>query len=382
MELLALTLLVVFAGIVLIAPIASRIGIPVNVAEILFGIVIGVSLFDLIPKSPIIDFISSFGLGYLMFLAGLEVNFERLDQRTLKKTVAIAAASVSIPFLAGALLSFWVDVHVLLLGTIFCTTSIGLILPLSKDPRLAKRLSNMLLPSVVLVDIMSVFLLSIALTTAEGSLDISFLYSFITMLALFVLPLFLSRERVRRKIQGMLDRGRHLDMEVKIAFALIFLLTAASGWLGFHYIIGTFIAGLMISTVLPKTTSVLKDFRSIGWGFFIPMFFIFIGAEVNLPALFSNVHNLIILLVIIAVGILSKLIGVGLVAKLSGLSLRQSTACGLFHSARLSLIVAAADISIMLGLVDESLFSMFVILAIVSATVAPVLGKYLLMKGS
>ncbi len=381
MELLAITLLVVFAGIVLVAPIASKTGIPVNVAEILFGIIIGVSLFDLIPKSPVIDFISSFGLGYLMFLAGLEVDFEEIDHRALKKTVLVAVASVSIPFLAGVSLSLWIDVNALLLGTIFCTTSIGLILPLFRDPQLAKQLSNMLLSSVVLVDIMSIFLLAVALATMRGSLGISFLYSFIVMLTLFALPLSLSAERVRSKIQSTLVRGHNLgpDTEVKATFALIFLLAAASIWLGFHYIIGTFIAGLIISMVLPKTTLVLKNLRSWGWGFFIPMFFIFIGAKVDLPVLFSNVRNLIILLVIIAVGILSKLIGVGLVAKLSGLSLKKSIACGLFHSARLSLVVAAADIFVELGLVDESLFSMFIILAITSAIMAPVLGRYVLM---
>ena len=62
MESLTFTMLVVFGGVVLLPPIARRIGIPVIVAEILFGIVIGVSLFDLIPKNPIVDFFSSFGL--------------------------------------------------------------------------------------------------------------------------------------------------------------------------------------------------------------------------------------------------------------------------------------------------------------------------------
>ena len=79
---------------------------------------------------------------------------------------------------------------------------------------------------------------------------------------------------------------------------------------------------------------------------------------------------------------MTKLIGVDLVAKLSGLSLKKNIACGLFHSARLSLVVAAADIFVELGLVDESLFSMFIILAITSAIMAPVLGRYVLMRSA
>jgi Kef-type K+ transport system membrane component KefB len=80
------------------------------------------------------------------------------------------------------------------------------------------------------------------------------------------------------------------------------------------------------------------------------------------------------------VGMLSKAVSVATATKLSGMDMRKSMAFGLFHTARLSLILAAADISIRLGLIDERIFSIFVILALVSATVAPALGKYTLRK--
>jgi Kef-type K+ transport system membrane component KefB len=83
--------------------------------------------------------------------------------------------------------------------------------------------------------------------------------------------------------------------------------------------------------------------------------------------------------VIIAVGMLAKALSVTVATRLSGVkSMRRSIAFGLFHTARLSLILAAADISIRLGLIDERLFSIFVILAVVTSTVAPALGKYVL----
>ena len=312
----------------------------------------------------------------------LGTDFGELSHHILKKTVAITIASISIPFLAGVLLSHWVDVHPLLLGTILCTTSMGLILPLTKELKLAKRLSEMLLASVVLVDIISIFLLSFALAAAKSSLEIGFLYSFIAMLTLFLLPLLVSRKWFRRNVQNRLVKESYFDIEVRLAFALIFLLAVASNWLGFHSIVGAFIAGLIISEVLPKTALAKEKLQSFGYGFFIPLFFIFTGAKVNLPAVFSNVDNLIILLAIVAIGMLSKVISVAVVAKLTGLELKESIAFGLFHAARLSLIVAAADISIELGLVDESLFAMFVILAIVSALVAPLLGKYILARGT
>jgi len=87
-----------------------------------------------------------------------------------------------------------------------------------------------------------------------------------------------------------------------------------------------------------------------------------------------------VLLVIIAVGVLAKVVSVAIAGKLSGVNMRRSIAFGLFHTARLSLILAAADISIRLGLIGERLFSIFVILAVVTSTAAPALGKFILGK--
>ena len=108
------------------------------------------------------------------------------------------------------------------------------------------------------------------------------------------------------------------------------------------------------------------------------MFFIFTGSRVDLPGVFSDISNLTVLVALVVAGILSKIIGVGIAARFSGFKIRESIALGLFHSARLSLIIAAADISIRLGFISESLFAMLIILAVVSATIAPALGRRLL----
>jgi Kef-type K+ transport system membrane component KefB len=136
MDSLALTLVIVFAGVVLLPPLARRIGMPVIVAEILFGIIIGKSLFDLVPDHPTVEFFSTFGLVYLMFLAGLEAELGRIRWRNLRKALAIGLVSVAVPFAAGYFIAPWAEVHPLLLGTILCTTSLGVILPMLKEVNL------------------------------------------------------------------------------------------------------------------------------------------------------------------------------------------------------------------------------------------------------
>ena len=120
-----------------------------------------------------------------------------------------------------------------------------------------------------------------------------------------------------------------------------------------------------------------EKLHSFGYGFFIPLFFILIGAKVNLPTIFLDISNLALLIAIIAAGLLSKLAGVALVAKVGGMTWRYSAILGLFHAARLSLIIAAAEIALRLGLVTEELFGMLIIFAIVSATVVPIISKRL-----
>ncbi|HEY31487.1 MAG TPA: cation:proton antiporter [Dehalococcoidia bacterium] len=380
MDNLALTLVVVFAGVVLLPPLAARLRMPVIVLELLFGIAIGRSSFNIIPDSPIIDFFSAFGLTYLMFLAGMEIDMSKINRAIMKKVLAIALASIAVPFICGVALSYWVKMNPFLLGTILSTTSLGLVLPILKDLRLTRRQSQILLASVIVVDIASMFLLAFVLAALQGTLEVRFIYSVLAIFVLFLVPWFIKKQKLRRKFTTKLWKKQYGEMEMRAAFAIIFLLGAISFRLGFHSIIGAFIAGLLVSEILPRAVLQQEKLQSFGYSFFIPLFFIFIGAEVNLRPVFSSLNNLAILFAIIAIGILAKVLSVTIACRFSGFKMRQSLAFGLFHTARLSLIIAAVGISLELKLIDDNLFAIFIILAVVSASLAPSLGKYVLTR--
>ncbi len=380
MEPLIFTLVIAFIGVVFLPPLAAKIRVPVIALELIFGILIGRSLLNAVPDHAVIDFFSSFGLVYLMFLAGLETDIGRIRWVLVKKVLLIAALSVFIPFLCGIALSFWVKMNPYLLGTILSTTSLGLVLPVLNNIKLSQRLKQVLLVSVVIVDILSMFILAFVLAVAEGTMEVRYIYSIITILVLFVVPFVLNKLKLRRKITRKLFKKEYTEMEMRLAFALIFLLGAISLDLGFHTIIGAYIAGLLIAEMLPRAFLQQERLQSFGYSFFIPLFFIFTGAKVDLIPVFSNMNNLLVMLVIIAVGILSKVLGVTIAGRSSGLKMKQGLAFGLFHTARLSLILAATDISFKLGLIDNDLFASFVMLALISAIMAPILGKYVLSK--
>ncbi len=167
---------------------------------------------------------------------------------------------------------------------------------------------------------------------------------------------------------------------VRLSFALLVILAFVSETVGFHSIVGAFIAGLIISELTHRASLLDKKLSSFGYGFFIPFFFIIVGSKIDIPQLFSNLNNIEILFAIIGVGIFSKVIGVFFSSKLIKLNTRESLSMGFIHSARLSLIIAVGEIGFSLGLINETLFSSFVILAIISAILGPVIAKVLLFK--
>lgn len=376
---LVFSLLIIFAGVTLIPIIAKKFIMPVIVVEIIFGIFLGKSFLDIVPEHSTIEFFASFGLAYIMFLAGLEIDLE-IIQSKLKQTIFVTIFSLIVPFFTGFFIAKLLSIPPIILGTIFSTTSLGLILPLSKELNINKSLKNILLGSVILVDIFSMFLLAFSLSVLQGNFGISFFYSFAAVLILFLIPLLLRKKSIKKALWNWFSDRSHFEMEVRLSFALIFLLAAISENFGFHSIIGAFIAGLIISEFTPQTNLLKHKLEGFGYGFFIPLFFIIVGSRVDVFPLFTNIVNLKLMILVIGAAILSKVLGVTFALLANSFNFRESLAMGFFHSARLSLIIAAVNILHVEGFISLNLFSMFVFLAIVSAILGPSLGKFILKK--
>lgn len=375
---LTVLLVTVFAAVTIVPAICRRLGIPVIVGEIMVGFPVGASWLGLVPQhSELITFFADFGLVYIMFLAGLEVNIDVIRQH-LSRTVTIALVSIGTAFAAGAALAPLTGIHPLLLGTIFSTTSMSLVLPLTKEMEYDRAVMDTLLGSVALVDILSILLLGFNLGLIQDSSQARFFYSLAAVLTLFLLPWAISRWNIQERVEAWLFEEPHFEDAVRFSFATVFMFAAVSDQLGFHGITGAFIAGLIISEIAPQSSSIEDQLESFGYGFFIPLFFVLMGARVDLPALFSNAGNIQMLLVLIAVAMAVKVTAVSLASRWQGLSGRESWSFGFFHSARVSLIIAAVEVGRSLGLISETFFAMFIILAIVSALIGPFFGKKIL----
>ncbi len=373
------SLSVVLLG-VLIAPIISnKTKIPVIVVEIIFGIVVGTSLLNIITEIEWLNFFSFFGLIYLLFLAGLEIEFEEI-RRSIVPVLSIATGSLLLPFALGYFLAMYIRVNPIFLGVILSTTSLGVVLPIAKSLREDDSFFQILLGATVLVDMVSMFLLVIALEIAAGSLSFHYLFSITFFLAMFVLPFLVRRIGLRTRIWHWSLNKTHFQFEVRFCFALMVGLAILIELIGMHAILGAFLAGLVISELTDRGSDLEQKLLGIGYGFFIPFFFILVGVNTNIPAVFGSMSSIVILFTIILVGIFSKVIGVGTIAKLLGFSTRKSISLGFIKSARLSLVLAAIGIGQSMGLIDSSMYSIFVIFALTSVLLTPSIGISLLKK--
>ena len=379
MEPITLTLIIILLAITIAPIIARYTHIPVIVIELIIGIVMGRSLLDIIPSNALFDFFSSFGLIFIMFLAGLEMDFSKI-RKSITKTTVIALFSLAVPFFSGFYIAPYLGIHPLILGSVICTTSLGLILPISRELEHHKEFSTVLFGSVILIDILSIFILSFSIIYIRGNFNFTFYYSVILLLVLFILPIVLNRTNVKKRISDWIEEKSRFAIMVRFSFALLVILAAISEELGFHSIVGAFIAGLIISEITPKACQLEAKLESFGYGFFIPFFFILVGSRIDIPILFSSLANIRVLLIILAIALLSKFISVALVTRILRFNWKESLSMGFLHTARLSLIIAVAEIGRELNLVDENLFSSFMIVAIVSAIIGPVAGKYMLKK--
>ncbi len=370
-----ITLGLVFLAILVTPLISRRTGVPVIVLEVLAGIVLGKSLLGLVSCEPWLCFFIDFGLIYLLFLVGLEMGVER----PRKEGLVVGLASLTLPFLFGYLAGLLIGVEPMLLGTLLSTTSMGAVAPVLREVKCSRRLKRLTLESSLIVDALSMFLLTISLELIGGTSASLLALSLLFVVALFLIPPIMRTLKVGRRLAGWLRDKSRFEYEVRFCIALIVALALLFEAFGFHAILGSFLAGLIVSEMTERGGLLERRLTSFGYGFFIPLFFIAVGVETNVRRLLS-VESIAILALLLAAGITSKVVGVSGVCRLLGFSKNESLATGFLHSARLSLIIAGARIGLELGLLTELIYSAIVIFSMITVLVNPSVYKFLMSR--
>ncbi len=390
LSLLLITALAAFVP--LLASRLRRLRVPIVVGEILAGIIVGQSGLNLIEPSPALDFLATFGFTYLMFLSGLEVDFAALlalKNRTnggwLTNPLILGLAVFVLTVAGGLLVALGLTrvgliQNPLIMALILSTTSLGIVVPVLKERSLTgSQYGQSLLISALVADFVTLLLISFVVAVISHGL------TFELLLVLLLLGAFATLARVGQlaagnpRLRRLVEELSHATAQIRVrgAFALMVAFIVLAEWLGTEIILGAFLAGAIISLLAGREGSDLRmKMEAMGFGFFVPIFFIMVGVRFDLPALLSSPQALLLVPLLLGVAYVVKFLAT-LLYRLN-FSWRETLAAGALLSSRLSLIIAAAAIALDLGIINQATNASVILVAIVTCTLSPMLFNRLL----
>ena len=372
----ATVLLVIAFGAFAIPLVSERIRIPVAVGEILFGILVGGYGVGLIQESEFTRFLGDFGFAYLMFLAGLEINFttvERLGPRGLV-IAGLAVCGVYLLALAAVQVFDQPIFLVLALGSM----SLGLVLVALRDTQQStSHLGQVVLIVGSLGEFVAIVLLTVTDLAEIHGMSTDLLIGLLKLLAVFMIAyLFLIVLRTfvwwfPEHFQKVAETHDGSEVAVRASFAVMLAFIAVAVFMGVETILGAFVAGALISFVFREKAEIEEKLSSFGWGFFVPIFFIEVGMGFDLLGILQTDFVELLVFLVVA-GVLVRTLPL-LLLRFIGLDFRQSVASGLILSAPLTLLVAISQVGEHTGLIGSRESAAVVLYAIVSAVAFPIL---------
>ncbi|HEX6021817.1 MAG TPA: cation:proton antiporter [Solirubrobacter sp.] len=362
--------------------LAPGLRVPAVVLEIVAGIAVGPSGFGWVEVDDTIAVMATIGLAFLLFIGGLEVDFGRLRGAVLRLAVRAHAVSLAIAVAVTLALGAAGLVETpLLVAIALGSTSLGVLIPVLKDTgRIESGLGQLVIAAGSIADFAAIVLLTLFFAGEGGPGATLVLIG--ALFGLTAAVVFVVRGAGRsRRIRADLLRLQDTTAQIRVRGAIVLLIGfgAAAEHLGLEVILGTFAAGAILSLVDRDREMTHPAFRrkleAIGFGVFIPVFFVTSGIRFDLSALSASATMVPIFLV-------ALLLVRALPAVLYGslLDRRERLVAGLMQATSLPFLVAATAIGLELGLLDSGEAAALVGAGLVSVLVFPAAGLALLQR--
>jgi Kef-type K+ transport system membrane component KefB len=359
--------------------------LPSVVLEIVAGIVIGPSLLGFVEVDQSVEVIAVIGLAFVLFLAGLEIELEKLRGPLLRLTSVAFVLSFAIALVVGFALKAGGLVQTpLLVAIILCSTSLGVLVPVLKDAgEISSTFGQLIIAAASIADFGAIILLSLFFSGEGGIGSTLLLLGLLLALCLAVYAVVRGAERSMRITAELLRlQDTTAQIRVRATFVLFVGFAAVAEGLGLEAILGTFLAGAILSLVDRDRAMTHPEFRrkleAVGFGFFIPVFFVTSGVRFDLDALTASASNLLMVPVFLAALVAVR--GVPAVLYRRTLGTRRTAIAGLMQATSLPFIVAATAIGAELELIDAAESAALIGAGLLSVLLFPLSGLVLLRR--
>jgi Kef-type K+ transport system membrane component KefB len=364
--------------------------IPVVLLELTLGYIAGRLFLDQISPDSllILDFLALSGLVFIMFLSGLEIDINqilasfprKINRQTIAHNPLLSGVfhyliCLAISYSGTYLLSFYVDIpNVWFFSLIPTTTFMGIVYPVLKNRGETKSYyGQTIITTAAVADIFSITLVTIT----SLYLKFGFNYQLLLVVAFFffvIVLYYLGKQfspGVFRKITfQQAHAATQIGMRGSILLVLLFV-TISQVVGGEVVILGAFLSGVLLSFFMNKERSILIiKLEGMGFGFFIPVFFIMVGAKFSPGSLKEYESSIYVFLVLLTILFyLVKVVPSFIWLKRFGT--RLSLAAGFLLAAHLGLVIAASSVGLKLGAITPGANASFIIMVVITCFASP-----------
>lgn len=374
-----LSMFIVMLAALLIPILMARFnisGVPTAVAEIVMGIIIGKSGLNIVQTTSDLTELSTLGVIILMFLSGMEIDFDIFKPNNTKsehqrwtpiKLALLAFVACLINALVLALILRWTGLFkdVFLAVILFSTIALGVVIATLKEKEILSRpMGQTILLTAVLGEVVPMFALTIYASVNGGD------GSKIWMIVLLLIAAILLLRRFKKPYLWFAKVTKATtQLDIRLAFFLIFTLVIIAESVGAENILGAFLAG-MVMKLLEPSENTRDKLTSIGYGFFIPIFFIMTGVKLNLRTLVTNKQALALIPVLVLCFILAKSWAM-LIYHLR-FNRRNSFAGGFLTVTTITLVLPSLQVAQNLHTITANQSDAFILAAVIVCILAPI----------
>jgi len=374
--------------------IAARFGQPVMIGEILAGILLGPSVLNYVPYTPDIKVLAELGVLLLVFIAGMEMDLDALWDSFRGRGAWVSAAGFVIPLLCGILVGrifHYDETRTIFIGLCVAITALPVSVRILMDlGKLKTEVGQKIVSAAVANDVAALLALGIILDvrSSGGSREVFFKSVGLAMskALLFMVVIFIAARLAKRyPLARVFRRGSAMQRffsklkgeETLFAVVLLFVIAFASfsEFLGLDFVIGAFFGSMLLSHELlgrANFEEIEKTASNVTMGFLGPIFFAAIGLEFDARSL----QNWWLVLAILVASFVGKVSGGYIGGKLAGMTNDESWAVGAGLNGRGVMELVIANIALTNGFINRQLFTILVLMAVVTTFATPFMLKY------
>ena len=366
----------VAVAVPLLLGLVPAVKVPAVVLEILGGVLVGPAVLGWVHLDVAVRVIADLGLGFLLFMAGYEIDLRRFDRRVLLLVGRAFVVSAALALLVAYGLQLGGQVKDgLLVGITLMATSLGVLVPILKDAGQTETgFGRLIMAAGSVAELAPLVLLSVffSASSANPSVELGLLAGFIA----FTVAVVVVTQRVRvlgplrRAVQRLENTSSQLRVRLAITFALAFAVAAEH--FGLATILGAFLAGVIVRRTdeVPASQEVFQGkLEAIGFGFLIPVFFVSTGAGLDVASLFRSERAILLVPVFLVALLVVRGLPAVLYARVVGRT--RAMAAGFMQATSLTFIVVATVIGVQTGHQRPSTAAALVVAGLLSVVIYP-----------